>query len=106
DRSTPHRTPRKPATVRVIVHNSQQDLPRGKCMSTITSETRPTLPPGEPRPIIAPLTTFYAHSRDLSYLVIRLTAGGMLLTHGILKVMPMAEKGLTATVEAFAVGSL
>jgi putative oxidoreductase len=75
-------------------------------MSTITSESRPTLPPGEPRPIIAPLGTFYAHSRDLSYLVIRLTAGGMLLTHGIFKVIPMAEKGLTATIEAFAAGSL
>jgi putative oxidoreductase len=75
-------------------------------MSTITSESRPTLPPGEPRPIIAPLAAFYAHSRDLSYLVIRLTAGGMLLTHGIFKVMPMAEKGLTATIEAFAAGSL
>ncbi len=75
-------------------------------MSTITSESRPILPPSEPKPIIAPLTTFYAHSRDLSYLVIRLTAGGMLLTHGIMKVMPMAEKGFTATIEAFAAGSL
>ena len=75
-------------------------------MSTITSESRPTVPPGEPRPIIPPLAAFYAHSRDLSYLVIRLTAGGMLLVHGINKVMPMAEKGLTATIEAFAAGSL
>src|SRR5256885_1949486 len=86
--------------------NQPQDQSRGKHMSTITSESRPTLPPGEPRPIIAPLGTFYAHSRDLSYLVNRLTAGGMLLTHGIFKLMPMAEKGLTATVEAFAAGSL
>lgn len=36
----------------------------------------------------------------------RLTAGGMLLVHGIMKVMPMAEKGFTATIEAFAAGSM
>jgi putative oxidoreductase len=75
-------------------------------MSTITSESRAALPPGEPKPLIPAFAPFYAYSRDLSYLVIRLTAGGMLLTHGIFKVMPMAEKGLTATIEAFAAGSL
>jgi putative oxidoreductase len=30
----------------------------------------------------------------------------MLLVHGIFKVMPMAEKGFTATIEAFATGSM
>ena len=55
---------------------------------------------GEPRPIIPPLAGFYSHARDLSWLVVRLTAGGMLLVHGIMKVMPMAEKGFTATIEA------
>ena len=73
-------------------------------MST-TTDTR-ALPPGEPRPIIAPLAPFYVHARDLSYLVIRLTAGGMLLVHGIFKVMPMAEKGFAATIQAFAAGSM
>jgi putative oxidoreductase len=61
---------------------------------------------GEPRPIIPPLAGFYSHARDLSWLVVRLTAGGMLLVHGIMKVMPMAEKGFTATIEAFAAGSM
>ena len=74
-------------------------------MSTITSAP-PAVPAGEPKPIIAPLASFYAQSRDLAWLVIRLTAGGMLLVHGILKAMPMAEKGFAATIEAFAAGSL
>jgi putative oxidoreductase len=75
-------------------------------MSTITSGSQPAVPPGEPRPIIPPLASFYAHARDLSYLIVRLTAGGMLLVHGINKVMPMAEKGFAATIAAFATGSL
>src|SRR5713226_8086457 len=74
-------------------------------MSTITSDTR-AAPAGEPKLIIPPLAAFFSRTRDLSWLVIRLTAGGMLLVHGIFKVMPMAEKGFTATIEAFAAGSL
>ena len=65
-----------------------------------------TTPAGEPRPIIPPLSSFYVHSRDLAWLLVRLTAGGMLLVHGIMKLMPMAEKGFTATIEAFAAGSM
>jgi putative oxidoreductase len=72
-------------------------------MSTLPSAAAP---PGEPKPIIPPLAAFYAHSRDFAWLIIRLTAGGMLLVHGIMKVMPMAEKGFTATIEAFAAGSM
>jgi putative oxidoreductase len=41
----------------------------------------------ECKPIIPVLGPFYAWSRDLSYLLIRLTAGGMLLVHGIAKLM-------------------
>jgi hypothetical protein len=48
-------------------------------MSTLPSAVAP---PGEPKPIIPPLAAFYAHSRDLAWLIIRLTAGGMLLVHG------------------------
>jgi len=55
--------------------------------------------PDEPRPIIPALKPFYAWSRDFSYLVIRLTVGGMLLVHGIVKLQ-------TTTVAAFAAGSL
>jgi putative oxidoreductase len=73
--------------------------------STITPDSR-AVPAGEPKPIIPPLAPFYSHTRDLAWLVIRLTAGGMLLVHGIMKVMPMAEKGFAATIAAFAAGSM
>jgi putative oxidoreductase len=73
-------------------------------MSTMT-ETR-SVPSGEPRQIIPPLASFYSHTRDLSWFLVRLTAGGMLLVHGIFKVTPMAEKGLAAVIAAFAAGSL
>src|SRR5882762_4017864 len=74
-------------------------------MNTITSD-RLSVPASEPKPIIPPLAAFYVHSRDLGWLVVRLTAGGMLLVHGIMKVMPMTERGLAATIEAFAAGSM
>ena len=60
-------------------------------MSAIASDTR-NVPTSEPRPIIPPLAGFYSHTRDLSWLVVRLTAGGMLLVHGIMKVMPMIPR--------------
>jgi putative oxidoreductase len=74
-------------------------------MTTITPDSR-LVPPGEPKPIIPPLASFYSHTRDLAWFVVRLTAGGMLLVHGIMKLMPAAEKGLVATIEAFAAGSM
>jgi putative oxidoreductase len=74
-------------------------------MSATASEVR-IASAGEPRPVIPPLASFYVHARDLSWLVVRLTAGGMLLVHGITKVLPMAEKGFSATIEAFAAGSM
>src|SRR6201981_590231 len=74
-------------------------------MSTITSDSR-IVSAGEPKPIIPPLASFYSHSRDLAWLVVRLTAGGMRLVHGIMKVMPMAERGFAATIDAFAAGSM
>ena len=61
---------------------------------------------GEPRPLIPSLAPLYADTRELSYLVVRLTAGGMLLVHGIVKVLPMWEKGFTPVIEAFAAGSM
>jgi putative oxidoreductase len=74
-------------------------------MTTTTVDPR-TVPAGEPRPIIPPLASFYARARELSWLVVRLTAGGMLLVHGIQKCMPMAEKGFAAVIGAFATGSM
>ncbi|MFL6798455.1 MAG: DoxX family protein [Xanthobacteraceae bacterium] len=73
-------------------------------MSPIISDTRGSMP--EPRPILSPLAGFYAHSRELAWLVVRLTAGGMLLAHGIQKLAPIAEKGFLGTFQAFAAGSL
>jgi putative oxidoreductase len=72
-------------------------------MSTTLSDVR-TEPALEPRPIMPSLAGFYSHARDLSWVVVRLTAGGMLLVHGIMKVMPMVEKGVVPTIEAFATG--
>jgi putative oxidoreductase len=57
------------------------------------------VPPGEPKLIIPALAPFYARVRDLSYLLIRLTVGGQLLVHGIIKLMGPG-------VAAFAAGSL
>jgi putative oxidoreductase len=74
-------------------------------MTTATSDSR-AMPAAEPRPIIPSLASLYEHTRDLAWLVVRLTAGGMLLVHGINKVMPMMEKGFSATIAAFAAGSL
>ncbi len=53
----------------------------------------------DPRPIIPALGKYYGFMSDLAYLVVRLTAGGMLLVHGITKLM-------TTTVAAFAAGSM
>jgi putative oxidoreductase len=55
--------------------------------------------PGEPRPLIPALKPFYGWSRDFAYLIIRLTAGGMLLVHGVAKLM-------YTTIPAFAASGL
>jgi putative oxidoreductase len=60
----------------------------------------------EPRLIIPQLASFYAYTLGLSWLIVRLTAGGMLLVHGIIKAMPMAENGLAATLAGFAANIL
>lgn len=51
-------------------------------MSTKLSD----IPDGEPSLVIPALAPFYARVRDLSYLLMRLTVGGILLVHGIEKV--------------------
>src|SRR5258705_10824348 len=53
----------------------------------------------EPKPLIPALAPLYAHSGDLSYLIVRVTAGGMLLVHGLTKVM-------SSTIAGFASGSM
>jgi putative oxidoreductase len=61
---------------------------------------------GEPRPVIPALAGAYPQLRDFAWLVVRLTAGGMLLVHGIQKVTPMFANGFTATIAAFANNSM
>ena len=56
-------------------------------------------PGAEPRAIIPALAPFYAWTREIFYPLIRVTLGGMLLAHGIIKLM-------TTTVSAFAAGSM
>ena len=41
----------------------------------------------EPRPFIPPLEPVYAQTRDLGWLLVRLTAGGFLLVHGLQKLL-------------------
>jgi putative oxidoreductase len=53
----------------------------------------------EPKPIIPALGPFYDNVRDLSWLVVRVTAGGFLLVHGL-------DKVINRTVAAFASASL
>ena len=50
----------------------------------------------EPRPVIPALAPLYARSSDLSYLIVRLTAGGMLLVHGIIKLTSVTIAGFAA----------
>ena len=56
-------------------------------------------PASQPKLIFPALAPFHARTRDLSYLLIRLTVGGILLVHGIAKLMGPG-------VAAFAAGSL
>jgi len=78
----------------------------GCVLAFLASAKADTRVRGEPRPIIPPLAPLYTDTRELSYLIIRLTAGGMLLVHGIVKVLPMVEKGFAPVIEAFATGSM
>jgi putative oxidoreductase len=51
---------------------------------------------GEPRPIIPALAPFYDNVRDLSWLLVRCTAGGFLLIHGIQKLTGNTIAGFAA----------
>jgi putative oxidoreductase len=63
-------------------------------MSTATPERG-----AEPKPLIPALEPFYAWVRELSWPIIRLTVGGTLLVHGIVKLMGPG-------IAAFAAGSM
>ena len=51
---------------------------------------------GDPRPLIPALAPLYAHTADLSWLVVRATAGLMLLPHGIPKVFSQGVAAFAA----------
>ena len=51
---------------------------------------------GEPRPIIPALAPFYDQARDRSWLLVRCTAGGFLLIHGIQKLTGNTVAGFAA----------
>ena len=79
----------------------------GKCLPSARFGVHPAKSRGEgtmatsvqePTPIIPALGSFYEKSRDLSWLVVRLTAGGMLLVHGSIKLT-------TSSIAAFATNS-
>src|SRR5215211_1065425 len=55
-----------------------------------------SMPSQEPRPIISPLAPFYDNTRDISWLLVRLTAGGFLLIHGIQKLTLNSIAGFAA----------
>jgi putative oxidoreductase len=74
-------------------------------MNTMGSQSH-TMAGREPKSLIPALAASYPQLRDLAWLIIRLTAGGMLLVHGIQKVMPMFKDGFTATIAAFATNSM
>ena len=50
----------------------------------------------EPRPIISALGPYYDRTRDFSWLLIRLTAGGFLLIHGLQKLTLNTIAGFAA----------
>jgi putative oxidoreductase len=52
-----------------------------------SSQPYPVTPPGEPKLFVPKLEPFYAWTRDLSWLLVRIAAGGTLLAVGIDKVL-------------------
>src|SRR5262249_51647090 len=68
----------------------------GPLMSTITPEHGGS---AEPKPLIPALEPLYQRLRELSWPIIRVTVGGTLLVHGVLKL-------LGPGIQAFAAGSM
>ena len=50
----------------------------------------------DPKPIIAAFERYYEITRDLSWLVVRATAGGILLVHGLQKLIGSSIAGFAA----------
>lgn len=68
-------------------------------MSTITSgDTTP-----EPRPLLPALGRYYKFTSDLAYLIVRVTAGLMLIPHGWPKVTVTGVEGVTAMLTRYSI---
>ena len=72
-------------------------------MTTTTPDSR-LVPVPEAKPIIPPLAGLYWYTRGLGWLLVRLTAGGMLLVHGSMKLASVMDKGLEGWAKGFATG--
>ena len=55
--------------------------------TSTSAQPYPQTPAGEPKLFVGKLEPFYAWARDLSWPVIRIAAGGTLLTFGLTKIM-------------------
>ena len=64
-----------------------------------SNQPYPVTPVGEPKLFVSKLEPFYAWTRDLSWLVVRVATGGTLLAIGI-------DKVLNRDINAFATGSM
>src|SRR6266481_4585991 len=72
---------------------------KGKSAMTTSTANLSAVARDQSRLIIPQLASFYEYTPGLSWLIVRLTAGGMLLVHGVMKAMPMVDVGLAATLE-------
>jgi putative oxidoreductase len=71
----------------------------GSIMSMITSgDTTP-----EPKPVIPALGKYYAFTSDLAYLIVRVTAGLMLIPHGWPKVFTRGASGVAAMLTGYGI---
>jgi len=66
---------------------------------TTSAQSYPATPPDEPKPIIPKLEPFYAWTRDLSWLLVRVATGGTVFVIGL-------DKVLNRDINVFATGSL
>jgi putative oxidoreductase len=71
----------------------------GTVMSTITSgDTTP-----EPRPLLPALGRYYGFTSDLAYLIVRVTAGLMLIPHGWPKVFTRGASGVATMLTGYGI---
>jgi putative oxidoreductase len=57
----------------------------------------------EPRPVVPALGRHYRFTSDLAYLIVRVTAGLMLIPHGWTKVMSAGPDGVTAMLTRYGI---